>query len=87
MESFFNRRLKVKKLQVLGSGCSSCDKLAEITETIAKEMGIEYEIEKVKDINEIIRFGVMMTPALVIDGDVKVTGKVPSAEEIRQMLS
>ncbi|MHC4574893.1 MAG: thioredoxin family protein [Planctomycetota bacterium] len=77
----------MKKLQVLGTGCPKCKKLAENTEAAAKDLGIEYEIEKVSDINEIMQFGVMMTPALAIDGQVKVVGKVPGVDEIKQMLS
>jgi len=75
------------KLQVLGTGCPKCRKLAEMTETAAQELGIEYELEKVTDINAIMALGVMMTPALAVDGDIKVMGKVPSAEEIKGMLS
>ncbi len=77
----------MKKLQILGTGCPKCKMLAEFTETAAKDLGIEYEIEKVTDINDIMKFGVMMTPALAIDGQVKVVGKVPSAEEIKKMLA
>jgi len=77
----------VKRLQILGTGCPKCKKLAENTETAAKALGIEYAIEKVTDINEIMKFGVMMTPALAIDGQVKVVGKVPSPDEIRKMLA
>jgi len=77
----------VKKIQILGTGCPKCKKLAENAETAAKVLGIEYEIEKVTDINEIMNFGVMMTPALVVDGDVKIAGKVPSVEDIKKMLS
>jgi len=76
----------MKKLQILGTGCPKCTKLAENAAAAAREAGIEYEIEKVKDLNEIMGFGVMVTPALVIDGEVKVVGKVPSAEEIKTML-
>ena len=75
------------KLQVLGTGCPKCKKLAENTETAAKALGIEYEIEKVTDINEIMKFGVMMTPALAVDGQVKIVGKVPSPEDIEKMIS
>ena len=75
------------KLQVLGPGCPKCKKLAELTETAAQALGIEYELEKVTDINDIMSFGVMMTPALVIDGDVKLVGKVPTVDEIKGMLS
>ncbi len=77
----------MKKIQILGTGCPKCKKLAENAEAAAKELGIEFEIEKVTDINEIMKFGVMMTPALVVDGDVKVVGKVPSPDEINQMLT
>ena len=76
----------MKKIQILGTGCAKCKKLAENAEMAARESGIEYEIEKVTDINEIMKFGVMMTPALAIDGEVKVVGKVPSAEEIEEMI-
>ncbi len=75
------------KLQVLGTGCPKCKKLAENTEAAAKALGIEYEIKKVTDINEIMKFGVMMTPALAIDGQVKIVGKVPSPEDIEKMIS
>ena len=77
----------MKKLQILGPGCPKCKKLAELTETVAKNLGIEYEIEKVTDINDIMKFGVMMTPALAVDGQVKVVGKVPSTDEIKKMLA
>ena len=77
----------MKKLQVLGTGCPKCKKLTENTEAAAKALGIEYVLEKVTDINEIMRFGVMMTPALAVDGVVKVVGKVSSPEEIKRMLS
>jgi len=75
------------RIQILGTGCPKCKKLAENTEAAAKAMGIEYAIEKVTDINEIMKFGVMITPALAIDGQVKVVGKVPSPDEIRKMLA
>jgi small redox-active disulfide protein 2 len=77
----------MKKIQVLGTGCPKCKKLAENAEAAARDLGLECDLEKVTDINEIMRFGVMMTPALAIDGRVKVVGKVPSSEEIKQMLA
>jgi len=77
----------MKKIQVLGTGCPKCKKLAENAAAAAEALGIECEIEKVSEINEIMGFGVMITPALVIDGNVAVTGKVPSVEKIKQMLS
>ena len=77
----------MKKIQILGTGCPKCKKLAENAETAANALGIEYEIEKVADIGEIMKFGVMMTPALAVDGQVKSVGKVLSTEEIKQALS
>ena len=77
----------MKKLQILGPGCPKCKMLAELTETAANNLGIEYEIEKVTDISEIMKFGVMMTPALAVDGQVKAVGKVPSPDEIKKMLA
>ncbi|MCB0213235.1 MAG: TM0996/MTH895 family glutaredoxin-like protein [Anaerolineae bacterium] len=75
-----------KKLQILGTGCAKCQKLTAQTEAAAQAVGLDYELEKVTDINDIMGFGVMMTPALAVDGEVKVTGKVPSIEEIKAML-
>ena len=75
------------RLQILGTGCPKCKKLAENTDAAAKALGIEYTMEKVTDINEIMKFGVMMTPALAVDGHVKVVGKVPSPDEIQKMLA
>ena len=77
----------MKNLQILGTGCPKCKKLAENAEAAAKELGIAYELEKVTDISQIMKFGVMMTPALAVDGDVKVVGKVPPPDEIKQMLA
>ncbi len=76
----------MKKIQILGTGCPKCKKLAENAEAAAKELGIEYELVKVTDINEIMKFGVMMTPALAVDGEVKSVGKVLSAEDIKELL-
>jgi len=77
----------MKKLQILGTSCPKCKKLAELTESAARELNLEYELEKVTDINDIMNFGVMMTPALVIDGEVKLVGKLPSTEELKVLLS
>ncbi len=76
-----------KKLQILGTGCPKCQKLAANAKAAAEAAGIDYEIEKVTDINEIMKFGVMMTPALAVDGEVKVVGKVPEPEAIQGMLA
>jgi thioredoxin 1 len=76
-----------KKLQILGTGCAKCSALAANTEAAARELGVEYEIEKVTDLRRIMEFGVMTTPALAVDGVVKVTGKVPSPKEILRLIS
>jgi len=77
----------MKKLQILGPGCPKCKMLAEVTEQAAKSLGLEYEIEKVEDITAIMAFGIMMTPVLVVDGEVKVAGRIPSIDEIKEMIS
>ena len=76
----------MRKIQILGTGCPKCKKLAENAEAAAKELSIEYEIEKVTDINEIMKFGVMMTPGLAVDSEVKVVGMVPSPAQIKEHL-
>ncbi len=74
------------KLEILGTGCPKCTKLEELTRKAVSELGVEAEITKVKDINQIMNYGVMITPALVVDGVVKVVGKVPPVEEIKKYL-
>lgn len=77
----------MKKLEILGTGCPKCKKLAEATEEAAKGLGVEYELEKVTDITAIMSFNVMMTPALAVDGKVRVSGKIPSVAELRKILA
>lgn len=76
----------MKKIQILGTGCPKCTKLAENAEAAAKELGLDYDIEKITRLDEIMAFGVMVTPALAVDGKVKVVGKVPSPAQIQRML-
>lgn len=76
----------MKRVQVLGPGCPNCEKLKSHVEEAVAELGIDATVEKVTDIMKITDFGVMMTPALVVDGEVKMVGKVPSAEEIKELL-
>jgi small redox-active disulfide protein 2 len=76
----------MRTVQILGTGCPKCKKLAENAQVAVREAGLDCEIVKVTDINEIMKFGVMLTPALAIDGQVKVVGKVPAPEEIKKML-
>ncbi len=77
----------MKKIQILGTGCPKCQKLAETARGAAEAIGFEYELEKVTDIQKIMSFGVMMTPALVVDGKVRLSGKVPSMDEMKRILN
>jgi small redox-active disulfide protein 2 len=79
--------LTLKKIQILGTGCPKCKKLYEAAQQAVKDAGIEADVSKVEDLNDILKFGVMMTPALVVDGEVKVVGKVPRPEEIKAMIA
>jgi small redox-active disulfide protein 2 len=74
------------KIQILGTGCAKCIKLAHNAEEAVKEAGVAAEVEKVTDLNKIMDYGVMMTPGLVVDGQVKSVGKVLSVEEIKKLL-
>ncbi len=74
------------KIQILGTGCAKCNKLAEHAEQAAKALGLDYDMEKITDLNQIMGFGVMTTPGLVVDGKVLVTGKVPSVTELEVMM-
>ena len=74
------------KLQILGTGCARCNALTQATEQAAQALGQPYELEKVTDLKQIMSFGVMITPALVVDGKVKVTGKIPSQDELKALL-
>jgi small redox-active disulfide protein 2 len=77
----------MKEIKILGTGCPKCKKLAVMAESAAKELKIEFKLEKVTDLNQIMNFGVMVTPALVIDDQVKIAGKVPKIDDIKKMLS
>jgi len=76
----------MKKLQILGTGCPKCHQLAERTDQAARELGLEYEIVKVDKIPDIMGFGVMNTPALAVDGQVKVAGRIPDLDKIKEMI-
>ena len=75
------------KLQILGTGCAKCNALTQASEQAAQALGLPYELEKVTDLKQIMSFGVMMTPALVVDGKVKVSGKVPSVDDLKKLLA
>ena len=75
------------KVQILGTGCPKCRRLSENAEAACLDLGVEAEIEKVTDIDKITSYGVLMTPALAVDGEVKSVGKVLSVEEIKRLIS
>ena len=74
-------------IQILGMGCAKCAKLEERTRQAAKELSLDFQVEKIKDLQQIMAFGVMVTPALVVDGVVKVSGRVPMVDEIKKFLA
>lgn len=74
------------KIQILGSGCAKCNQLKESAEAAARELGLDYEIEKVTDFKQIARMGALVTPALAVDGKLKLVGRVAGAEEIKPLL-
>ncbi len=76
----------MKTIQIIGTGCPKCQKLAENARVAAESIGLDHRIEKITDLREITRLGVMMTPALAVDGQVKSAGKVLDAESIKQMI-
>ena len=76
----------MKQIRILGTGCAKCHKLEEETRAVAADMGLDCNIEKVSEVKDIMAYGVMMTPALVVDGQVVAVGKVPSRDEIRGLL-
>jgi small redox-active disulfide protein 2 len=76
----------MKKIQILGTGCPKCQKLTENAKAAAEQLGLEYELEKVADLNEITRFGVMMTPALAVDGQVRSAGRLLEPDAIKPLL-
>ena len=77
----------MRLLQVLGTGCGKCARLKALADAAVSQLGIEARVEKIEDINAIAGFGVIMIPALAIDGEIKAAGRVPSVEEIKGMLA
>ena len=74
------------KIQILGTGCARCKTLTANAEQAVRDLGLRTEVEKVTDIRDIMKFQILMTPGLVIDGKVKTAGRIPSSEEIKQLL-
>jgi small redox-active disulfide protein 2 len=75
------------KIEVLGTGCSKCKKTKEVIEKILKQAGVEAEVVKVEDFETILNYGVMVTPAVVIDGEVKLVGKIPDEKDIKKWIT
>lgn len=74
------------KIEVLGTGCAKCNALEAATRTVADRLGLDYELVHVTDLKTFASYGVMLTPALVIDGQVKISGKVPNEAELTSLL-
>ena len=74
------------EIKILGTGCPKCKRLTEVAGLAAKELGIQYTLEKVTDLEKIMEYSVLSTPALVVDGVVKVSGRVPAIEDMKKML-
>ncbi|MBU4311752.1 MAG: TM0996/MTH895 family glutaredoxin-like protein [Candidatus Omnitrophica bacterium] len=75
------------KIEILGMGCAKCKELYNNAQKAIKRKGVDAELVKVEDMNKITEYGVMMTPAIVIDGEIKASGKIPSSEEIEKWIS
>jgi small redox-active disulfide protein 2 len=75
------------KLQILGTGCPKCNKTYENARQAVKDLGMCADVEKVEDLKSIMDFGVMVTPALAVDGEVRVAGKIPSVDEIKRLIA
>ncbi len=86
LSGFYFDKEQLMLIQVLGTGCAKCTKLAAHADEAAKKAGVDYTLEKVTDITKIIEMGVMTTPALVVDGKLKCSGSVPSVDQIVTML-
>jgi small redox-active disulfide protein 2 len=76
----------MKKIEILGMGCAKCNQLEERTKDAVKELGVDAEVIKVQDIKTITDYGVLVTPALVVDGVVKIAGKLPKVQEIKELI-
>jgi len=76
----------MKKIEVLGAGCARCEQLADLARQVASEMDIAYDLVEIRDMATILSHGVMMVPALVVDGEVKSHGRIPTRKEIRLLL-
>jgi small redox-active disulfide protein 2 len=75
------------KIEVLGTGCPKCEKVEEVVRRALAETGVQAEVSKVKDIREILKYKVMMTPAVVVDGTVRISGRVPTLDEAKAILA
>lgn len=77
----------MRKMKILGTGCPKCRLLTERAEAAARELGLDYELEKITEIDRILDFGVVATPALVMDGEIAVSGHVPTTSRLRELLA
>ena len=77
----------MKSIKILGSGCAKCEKLYVLADQAAGQLGIAYEMEKITDMDQFVEYGVMLTPALIVDGEVKAVGTVPSMDKLKQLIN
>jgi small redox-active disulfide protein 2 len=75
------------KIEILGTGCAKCNKTKEIVEKAVSETGVDAEVVKVEDFDSIVAYGVMITPAVVVDGDVKIAGRVPAVDDVKKWIN
>ncbi|MDW7775933.1 MAG: thioredoxin family protein [Methanosarcinales archaeon] len=75
------------KIEILGTGCAKCKKVTDNVKKAVEELGLQIQVEKVEDINRILDYGVMMTPAVVMNGEVKIAGKIPDVKQIKQWIT
>ena len=74
------------KIEILGSGCAKCKSVEKLVRNVVEELGIQADIVKIEDLQEIVNRGIMMTPAVFIDGEAKIVGRVPTADELKKLL-
>jgi small redox-active disulfide protein 2 len=86
VEKTIKKEAKRMEIKVLGTGCAKCKKLEEMVREVVGELGVDADIVKISDLNEILEYDIMMTPGLVVNGEVVCSGRIPKKEEIRKWL-
>jgi small redox-active disulfide protein 2 len=76
----------MKTIQIFGTGCAKCDRLTDVAEAAARDLAIDYRLEKITDVKRFADYGVMLTPAMALDGELKVAGRIPTPDEMKRLL-